>query len=115
MFNRIHWLFGLSLLFHVVYGLATELNDPTKPPTLKLKESVQYPIRGPSNLTSIIISKIGRRAIINGEIVKPGDTVEGQTVTRIHRGWVELSQNGIRRKLLLLPSGFKKTVHKKVH
>lgn len=101
---------GLIFALNAVVLSASELRDPTKPPMITAGENVQVENKSDFLVTSIIISDISRRAVINGVIVKQGDVVGGETITDIHPSWVEVSQNGTHRKLFLIPLGFKKTV-----
>lgn len=107
-----------SLIFMVVFAVyattvsAIELKDPTKPPRPNVDGAVLPSIRGDLSLTSIIISERSRRALINGEVVRKGDVIGGETITAIQPGYVEVADSGLRRKLFLVPSGFKKSVRR---
>ena len=57
------------------------------------------------SLTSIRISDATRRAIINGATVAAGQTLaDGSKVLKIRPGYVLVRQNGVDKKLYLVPS-----------
>lgn len=115
MFNSNFLIFILFFTLYASMGSAIELKDPTKPPTTKVDGIENPSIRGDLSVTSIIISEWGRRALINGEVVRKGDVIGSETVMAIRPGYVEVADNGLRRKLFLVPSRFKKSTRRSIN
>lgn len=86
---------------------SAELRDPTKPAYYSPETTIDHRIEE-LRLSSIWISDLSRRATINGVIAKQGDTIfSGIKIIKIYNNSVKVQQNGITRKLTLLPHSFK--------
>ena len=101
----------LSLGFFGVAALASadELRDPMQPPPLALqkfreakwanrpkvsKPTVKKPAPKPLQLTSILISKDRRVAIINDKMLGIGDKIDNATLVRLTRDSARLVRKG---------------------
>lgn len=83
---------------------AEKLTDPTRPPGVQTPHAISPegfvpPGQGAASnaalrVSAIILKPKGSYAIINGETVKVGDTVEGYDVVAIERGRVTMSHGG---------------------
>lgn len=103
MFKQYPFLFAALL----VPGLsAAEWRDPTLPGNLPPSQIAELPFAEQTlNLTAIWISDTHSRATINGETVAKGETLsDGSRVLQIKPGLVVVKQNGIKKKLHLVPS-----------
>ena len=83
-----------------------ELRDPTLPGNLPPVQMAVTPNGETAlNLTAILISSKARRAIINGITVTAGKTLaDGSRVLNILPRYVLVRQNGVNKKLYLVPS-----------
>ncbi|AMK78856.1 MULTISPECIES: hypothetical protein [Methylomonas] len=83
-----------------------ELRDPTLPGNLPAAQAMEMPnAETLPSLTAIWISAARRRATINGVTVGNGQTLEdGSRVVQIKPGYVLIRQNGVNKKLYLVPS-----------
>ena len=115
MFKYKFFVIGLIFALKALDLAASEFKDPTEPPNFVFDGERQVNADKDLLLTSIIISELSRRAIINGVVARVGDVLDGQTVTDIGSNWVKVSQNGRHRKLLLIPLEFKKRVSRKTN
>lgn len=97
-----------TLLFCVESVAYAEMRDPTRPANLELAPvdtatGVSETGEVLLTLTEIRISGSDRRAIINGELVMPGQTlVDGTEILSIRGHSVIVKQNGVNKKLTLV-------------
>lgn len=101
----------LSLGFFSLGALvsAAELRDPMQPPPLALqklrqakwakqpkvsKAKVVKPAEKPLQLTSILISRERKVAIIDDQMLRVGDKIRGATLVRLTRDSARLVRNG---------------------
>lgn len=88
------------------WAAIAELHDPTMPGNPPQSQLAALP-SGESALilTAIWISDSARRAIINGATVTAGQTLaDGSRVLKIRPRYVLIKQNGVVKKLYLVPS-----------
>ena len=93
-----------------------ELGDPTRPPDYKKQaEPPQAEAVAVEKwaLTSVLISPQRRVAIVNGQAVQEGDTVESSRVVQIRTSEVLLQRDGKQIVVSLLPRAVKATKHQK--
>jgi type II secretory pathway component PulC len=91
---------------------AAEMRDPTRPGNWGVAAlqnqplSAMQPESAPMlDLTEIRISDHSRRAVINKQIVRIGETLaDGSTVLSIRRDHVVVRRNGVNNSLTLIPS-----------
>lgn len=82
--------------------MAMALDDPTRPPGYPLYRSSGKIKQGPSwHVNAIYISANEQKAMINGKIVRSGETVNGAKVTQILPTEVRLRKNNQRIVLQL--------------
>ncbi|MEE8513787.1 MAG: general secretion pathway protein GspB [Gammaproteobacteria bacterium] len=91
----------LTLAFISGQGVTAPLPDPTRPPTYSAAPQSQVVIDDGSErvgwkVTGITISPSGRRAIVNGQMVTPGDKLGPATVLEILPTSVVLDHGGDR-------------------
>lgn len=67
------------------------LQDPTRPDATQARRTLTAPV---FNLSAILISDTRRVAILNGKAVKPGDRIDGATVSVIRADSVQLNFRG---------------------
>jgi hypothetical protein len=85
----------MVFLFALTSQMAAALNDPMKPPffdgssTAQAKEVVR-----PLRLSMVLMSDSHRVAILNGQSVGVGESVDGHRVLRIDRNKVVVSRKG---------------------
>jgi hypothetical protein len=88
----------------------TQLPDPTRPyayaPAIQIDQSRDAAVQW--RLNGVQIRDGQRSAILNGRVVKPGDSMEGVTVIEINPTEVVLSRDTQRIVVKLLLSGVKK-------
>lgn len=96
-----------GLCFFIVFMLmawqttfADDLRDPTRPIWY---QGDSPHATGEYLLQSILISANYKTAVINGQIVKEGEQVDGATVQKINATTVELSQNNRKITIHLIP------------
>jgi hypothetical protein len=90
----------------VAPAIPAELRDPTLPGNLPPAQFAELP-SGETvlTLTGIWISETARRATINGETVTAGQTLaDGSRLLKIRPRYVLIRQNGVDKKLYLVPS-----------
>lgn len=103
MFNY----FALVLLALLMPGITqAELRDPTLPGNLPATQAMDMPnAEALPSLTAIWISAARRRATINGVTIGNGQTLaDGSRLVQIKPGYVLIRQNGVNKKLYLVPS-----------
>ncbi|MDD2760256.1 MAG: hypothetical protein PHH11_08165 [Methylomonas sp.] len=85
---------------------AAELRDPTQPGHMAVQQASGETVpEAGLNLTAIWISDSGRRATINGNTVSAGQTLpDGSRVLKIRQSHVWIRQNGVSKKIHLVPS-----------
>lgn len=98
----------LCFLPATVWGAEQELPDPTKPFGFDIEPEliIQQPTDRQKNvtwqLTGIRIAKSDRSAILNGRVVRVGDSVNGARVLEIEPAWVVIEHEKKRIRLELL-------------
>jgi len=87
-------------------AVLAELRDPTLPGNLPPAQFAELPSgEAALNLTGIWISDTARRATINGDTVTAGQTLaDGSRLLKIRPHYVLVRQNGVDKKLYLVPS-----------
>jgi MSHA biogenesis protein MshK len=86
-----------------------ELADPTRPPAHGVAQPLPDSEEEPGlRLTSILISPSRRLAIINGQLVAPGDPVAGFTVHEIGTSSVTLRGASGPQQVHLVPPAIKR-------
>jgi len=102
------WGFQIALLLLVTAMPlpVAALDDPTKPPFYSAEnaeiESEEATLE--LVLSSILISSDRRLAVINGQILKRNELIDGARVVSIEAGRVLLDNAGERIELFLLPA-----------
>ncbi|MBC7183792.1 MAG: hypothetical protein H5U30_09525 [Marinobacter sp.] len=81
-------------------GVASALQDPTRPPGLESRAAAPAPERQVS-LDSILYSKDRRIAVIEGEALREGQGIDRIRVIRIYQNRVLVTDNGRERVLYL--------------
>lgn len=85
-----------------------ELPDPTRPANFLVQvNSAELPLADDFKLNSVLISSQRQVAIINEKSVEVGDLVNGATVRKIAKNWVELDKQGRHFSLSLIERDFK--------
>jgi hypothetical protein len=97
----------LCILFLVAPTHSAELRDPTQPGNLPHAQN--QPTLAPGEmalkLNAIMISNHARHAIINGDLVNTGQHLaDGSVVIKIQAHSVIIRQNGVNKKINLVPS-----------
>ncbi|MDZ4201713.1 MAG: hypothetical protein U1C96_06155 [Gallionella sp.] len=104
MADRLAFIGMLSLLLSPLVALAESLVDPTRPPSLVATPGAGEIVDAvPAGLTSILISKERRAAIIDGETVELGARHGGARLIEIHEGFVVMKGSRGRQVLTLFP------------
>ncbi len=85
---------------------AQAVTDPTRPPAA-MTVNKEVPEDEPQQQTEIqlqqiLMSSSGNRAVINGKVVKPGDSVDGAKVLSISSDTVVVNYRQNRQKLSLI-------------
>ena len=101
----------VALIFSALPMLVIALDDPTKPafhpaanaPLVVNEEVGSEEATRELALSSILISSNRRVAVINGQIVKRDELIEGGRVVSIEPGRVVLDDAGEKIELFLLP------------
>jgi hypothetical protein len=91
-----------------------QLDDPMRPPDMRLVKGSAGSAMGNgfnAHLSSTLITKGQRSAIINGQNVSVGDRVAGAKVIEIMPTEVVLRRKGRNHKVKLLPVSVKKSVN----
>lgn len=103
MFNYSPILVLALLLSPAAYA---ELHDPTLPGNLPPAQIAEMPNGEiPLSLTAIWTSDTANRATINGSTVGIGDTLaDGTRILKIRPRYVQVRQNGVNKKIYLVPS-----------
>ncbi|MDH5436804.1 MAG: MSHA biogenesis protein MshK [Gammaproteobacteria bacterium] len=93
---------------------SAELNDPTRPVDyVNGSQGSAKAEKGGLRVSSIIIGKNRRTAIIDGQSVQKGDSVRGMKVIAINPAEVLLKSNNKQLQVSLLPEKVKKPVSRK--
>lgn len=103
--SLLHSLCAFSLVVCATAGAAEISIDPTRPSGSHVSATVSTKTQS-KNALRLTMVRLGPQplAIINGQTLRPGDTVAGMRVQSIHAGRVVLSGNQGQRTLALLPS-----------
>lgn len=109
MFSRMSWIAALGVAFCLVcpgffpsVRAAAELPDPTRPP---LSSGAVVHRKGPPRkwqLTSLLISPERKVAVINGQVVRVGDSINGARLVSIEPGRALLQHAGQNIRLELI-------------
>jgi MSHA biogenesis protein MshK len=84
--------------------ILAELNDPTRPASYALEtQGAVKKAKGGMQVSSIIIGKQRRVAIIDGQAVQKGDAIRGMTVLAIKPSEVLLKSDNKELQVSLLP------------
>jgi len=97
-----------ALLLGVVPTASADSDrDPTRPYSAP---SVVSPGKStsPFNVSAIFVSKARRVAIVNGQRVTEGDSINGAVVVEINKDALRLNLNGKELTTRLLPAGLRK-------
>lgn len=97
----IAWLAGATIV------QAQALRDPTRPPGVagvRVTPGERVPPTGGLKLQSILVSPERRAAIISGQVVRLGESVQGHRLVAIGEGEVVLRMDGKSRTLRLFPA-----------
>ncbi len=88
--------------------VTNELSDPTRPAAVRIMqtENAEEQHAGDKNynVSQIYISRKTQMAIINGQKVKMGDSVDGAEVLAIKSGSVSLLVDGSITEITIIPS-----------
>lgn len=104
----------LLLLPILVYGAEEQLPDPTRPFAHEVEPEliIQEHDSGQQNITwrlnGIRIADTGRSAILNGQIVRVGDSVSGARVLEIEPAWIIIEHENQHIRLELLDINIKR-------
>ena len=79
---------------HAQLNQVEQRRDPTKPPEISLRN--MRSLSGGFSVSSILISTHRQLAVIDGQFVKKGDTINGAEVISIKPNTVELDYKGKR-------------------
>ncbi|EKE85409.1 type II secretion pathway component [Idiomarina xiamenensis] len=98
MFKRLALLLSIAASL-IATPLAAQEHDPTRPLDLPASTAAEQPLE-------VQIIKSGSRpsAVISGQLVRPGDTIQGYTVVAINTQQVSLSRAGERIELSVYSS-----------
>jgi len=98
-------LMGLS-------ALAGDLSDPTRPPSRQPLRVQKAPVTSPPawHLTMTRISPRERVAVVNGQVVRPGDRLKGARVVAVGPEAVVLESHGRRYTVGLVGRAVKRRV-----
>lgn len=94
------WALVTAGALALVPGVASALQDPTRPPGLESGAVAPVPERKVS-LDSILYSKDRRIAVIEGEALREGQGIDRIRVIRIYQNRVLVTDNGRERVLYL--------------
>ena len=98
----------IILLFSCNYVVAGELHDPTLPGNLPAKEittNKKVELEQVLTLNATWTDGVVNRAMINGSTVRTGQSLaDGSVVEKIRPNYVLVKQNGISKKIELVPS-----------
>ena len=107
------WFFALGMaLLCAVRASAGQVFDPTRPAAGSGKASEHARSAAPSeplDLSFVATGAQRRIAVVNGHVVREGDSVAGARVTRITSGRVVLNRNGRRVVLHMSKKNIRKT------
>lgn len=97
----------LSVIATLSIPAGAEIRDPTLPGnSASGQPAVTSTIaETPLTVTEIMISDSGRHAIVNGIVVKAGQTLDDSTrIVKIHPRYVLIRRQGVNQKIHLVPS-----------
>lgn len=89
-------------------ALAQTLNDPTQPPPearlARAGEAAAAPVRSGPQLQSVLLGSGGRRvAVIDGQTVRTGESINGATLVQVEKDRVVLQHGRVKQVLRLYP------------
>lgn len=108
------FLYYIAMLLPAMDLAAEQLPDPTKPlgydaePEMIIQEQNVQQENPVWRLNGIRIAEQSRSAILNGKVVKVGDTVNGAEVVEIKPAWVIIVHEKQRIRLELLDINIKR-------
>lgn len=100
----------LSLALLLLAGRAVALDDPMRPPSHNAAATAPAAGATPFVLSSTLIGRERRSAVINGRRVGVGDHIDGARIIEIQPAQVLLQRQGRQLTLSLLPVAVKKPV-----
>lgn len=90
----------LSCLFWSGHSVA--LNDPTRPPSFEgPAKTAAKEVKLPLTVSMILLAKDRRVAVLNGQSLQVGQSVDGYRVLRIERSKVVVSHEGKVKEVFL--------------
>jgi len=105
-------LVGLWSALMGLSALAGDLSDPTRPPNRQPLRAKKAPVTGAPDwrLTMTRISPQERVAVVNGQVVRPGDRLKGARVLAVGPESVVLERDGRRHRVGLVGRSVKRRV-----
>ena len=105
-------LFMFTVTAALLLGIAPTANaepdrDPTRPYSAQAVVSPGSRTTA-FNVSAILVSKVRRVAIVNGQRVTEGDSINGAIVIEINKDALRLNLNGKELTMRLLPAGLRK-------
>lgn len=94
----------IGLAGTAMQSIAQPLRDPTRPPNFAMPRASEEPLQADLVLQTVLVSPDRRNAVVNGRLVRVGDSVLGMRVVEIRESAVVLEGNGEQRTLLLFPA-----------
>jgi hypothetical protein len=94
---------ALALTLVAAVGSADELRDPTRPARLGPGIVMAAPGMEAVRLEAILSSGDGRRAIVNGKVVRAGESVNGVQIVAIDENTIHYTRAG-RGHIATLPT-----------
>ena len=89
------WLTCLAALASWSLPALSQVRDPTAPPRAPTAVGATARKVAPGvSVTALFLSADGNRAIVNGQVVHPGDVVRGVRIIAIDAGGVRYRRNG---------------------
>jgi MSHA biogenesis protein MshK len=97
-------VFALSIALWAAGANAQQLRDPTRPPSFSAARPEAAEAASDLVLQTVLVSPERRNAIVNGRLVRVGDSVSGMRVIEIRESAVVLRGPGEQRTLSLFPA-----------
>ena len=97
----------LWMLTLVIMPSKASMNDPTRPPAFNVTTVTKKAVDPRWVLSSTLVSREHRNAVINNRVVSLGDVVSGARVVEIEPMRVVLNRNGQQIVLMLLEKNIK--------
>ena len=110
MAQYLNILFSSALLCISLPGIAADISkDPTQPPAGLSSMTATQPSTSPLQVQAITINKKQRYAMINGDMVKVGDTVSAGRIVQITENGIWIKSGNEVTHLPMLPNVTKHT------